>query len=182
MTEIGKPLYSEVHFDADRPYAIGGWRNLPEIIHDGQQIKGFFGDYRWLSNFGEATVGLDGVDYPSVEVAYQAAKHQPQNRAYFLNCSSKDSITYNRSHVPDLYTAAEWDEVKVDVMLFLLQQKYDPAINPDNALRLLETGDRYLEETNWWGDRFWGRDLQGGGLNTLGQLIMDVRSTYGVGR
>ena len=60
-------------------------------------------------------------------------------------------------------------------MRFLLEQKFDPELNPESALKLHETGGRYLEETNWWGDRFWGKDLNGDGLNTLGQLLMEIR-------
>lgn len=109
MSEQIKQLYDEVAFDTDRSYEKGGWRNLSEIVHDEHTIKGFFGDYRWLSNFGQAQVQLDGVTYPSVEVAYQAAKHAPKGRGYFLNCTSKDSITYNRENPPTFYTEEAWD-------------------------------------------------------------------------
>lgn len=37
-------------------------------------IKEFQGEYRWLSNFWPARVVLDGVEYPTVENAYQASK------------------------------------------------------------------------------------------------------------
>lgn len=37
-------------------------------------ITGFFGRYRFLSNFHEQTVVLDGVEYPTNEHAFQAAK------------------------------------------------------------------------------------------------------------
>lgn len=171
-----KPLFDEVPFDANRPYERGGWRQLPEIVHDEHTIKGFFGDYRWLSNFGSAIVQLDGITYPSVEVAYQAAKHAPQDRSYFFDCSSKESITYNRTHIPNFYTPEEWDRTKVEVMRFLLEQKFDPATNPEVAQKLCNTGTKYLEETNWWNDTFWGKSLQGEGLNTLGVLIMEIRA------
>lgn len=175
MTEQANPLFDQVPFDASRPYEKGGWRNLPEIVHDEYMIKGFFGDYRWLSNFGAASVRLDGVTYPSVEVAYQAAKYALEDRGYFSTCSSKEAIAYSRIHTPALYMPDQWDATKTDIMRFLLEQKFNPELNPDNALRLHETGDRYLEETNWWGDKFWGKDLNGDGLNTLGQLLMEVR-------
>ena len=178
MPEYEKRLYDEVPFDAQRPYELGGWRKLPEIVHNDVEVKGFFGEYRWLSNFGPAIVQLDGVTYPSVEVAYQAAKWAPNDRDYFNECSSKESISYNRENTPDFYTEDAWESTKVDVMYALLQQKYDPAVNPENAQRLAETGYRYLEETNWWGDRFWGKDLQGEGLNTLGELIMIIRGQH----
>jgi len=37
-------------------------------------ISEFKGDYRFLSNFYAASVYLDGILYPSVEHAFQAAK------------------------------------------------------------------------------------------------------------
>ena len=37
-------------------------------------INEFQGDYRFLSNFHPAEVEMDGIKYPSVEHAYQAAK------------------------------------------------------------------------------------------------------------
>jgi predicted NAD-dependent protein-ADP-ribosyltransferase YbiA (DUF1768 family) len=47
--------------------------------------------------------------------------------------------------------------------------------NPELGKKLLETGDRYLEERNWWGDKFWSV-YQGEGQNLLGKIIMDIRA------
>lgn len=173
-------LYDEIVIDS-KAYQPGDWRKMPEVVHDERQIKGFFGEYRWLSNFGAAQVMLDDTEYPSVEVAYQAAKWRRDDRGFFETCSNEDSIRYNRENAPDKYDAAAWDEVKVDVMQFLLEQKFDPAQNPNNFQKLIETGDRYLEETNWWGDRFWGKDLEGNGENTLGRILMQIREGLRVG-
>lgn len=40
--------------------------------------------------------------------------------------------------------------------------------------KLLETGEAYLEETNYWKDTFWGV-YNGTGENRLGRLLMLVR-------
>ena len=37
-------------------------------------IVEFKGEHRWLSNFSDAKVSYDGVEYPTVEHAYQASK------------------------------------------------------------------------------------------------------------
>jgi predicted NAD-dependent protein-ADP-ribosyltransferase YbiA (DUF1768 family) len=177
MAKSRKTLYTEVSpLGEGRLYRAGDWQKVPEIVHDAVQIKGFFGDYRWLSNFGQATIVLDGLPYESVERAYQAAKWRQEDRGYFEDCTNQESITYNRENTPNKYTPAEWDRIKVDVMRFLLEQKYHPELNPENALRLLDTGMRYIEETNWWNDTFWGKNLQGEGENNLGMLIMAIRS------
>lgn len=41
--------------------------------------------------------------------------------------------------------------------------------------KLLDTGNKYLEETNWWKDDFWGVDIKIGGKNNLGKILMKVR-------
>ena len=43
-------------------------------FYDSDNIKGFFGGYRWLSNFHVCDVMFEGDLYPSSENAYQAAK------------------------------------------------------------------------------------------------------------
>lgn len=43
-------------------------------IHDENNIKGFFGDYRFLSNFHLCDVYFEGILYPSSEHAYMASK------------------------------------------------------------------------------------------------------------
>ena len=169
------PLYYDVSPSADKPYVKGGWRDVPEIIHDARNIKGFFGEYRWLSNFGQATIELDGVVYTSVEKAYQAAKWTPEQRQYFSACTNEEAIAYNHANEPDGYVPEAWDSAKRDVMEFLLRQKFDSQTNPDSAQSLIGTGQKYLEETNWWGDTFWGKNLQGDGDNHLGVLLMTIR-------
>ena len=63
-------------------------------------------------------------------------------------------------------------------MRFLLEQKFNPNQNPDNYEKLIATEDKYLEETNWWGDTFWGKNLKGEGDNNLGKLLMTIRDSY----
>lgn len=168
-------LYTEVSAIADQPYKPGDWKRLPQIVHDEHNIKGFFGEFRWASNFGKAKVVLDGVEYDSVERAYQAAKWPPEKRGYFVACTNLESIAFNRAHPPTGYSPEDWDAIKVDIMAGLLVQKFDAGLNPENHARLLATGDKYIEETNWWGDTFWGKTLDGEGENTLGLLLMEIR-------
>lgn len=54
-------------------------------------IAKFEGNYRFLSNFSPCFVKLDGVTYPSIENAYQAAKTSPENRKPFVTCSASQS-------------------------------------------------------------------------------------------
>lgn len=179
MEKSQKLLYDEVPMTPDgRLYKVGDWREIPQIKHNGYEIKGFFGGYRFLSNFEAANVVLDGISYPSVEIAYQAAKWDYSDRGFFLDCTNEEAIKYNRKHCPNGYDPDYWDKFKVEVMRFLLEQKFDPYQNPKNYETLIATKDKYLEETNWWGDTFWGKNLNGEGDNNLGKLLMAIRDTY----
>ena len=52
-------------------------------------IEKFFNEYRFLSNFYPCIVLLDGVEYPSIENAYQAAKTLDlSERALFKDVSA----------------------------------------------------------------------------------------------
>ena len=44
------------------------------VVHTENEILGFFGPYRFLSNFHKCPVYFEGVLYPSTENAFMAAK------------------------------------------------------------------------------------------------------------
>ena len=133
-------------------------------------IRGFFGPYRWLSNFHEVEVQWEGDTYRTTEHAYQAAKHlDPDFREYIRGfIKPKDAMIVGRSRIP----RSDWDDIKVDVMYQINLQKFK-----QEPLRtwLLATGDSYLEETNTWNDTFWGV-CNGVGQNNLGKILMRIRS------
>jgi ribA/ribD-fused uncharacterized protein len=132
-------------------------------------IDQFTGEYRFLSNFWPASVGLDGVEYPSVENAYQAAKTlDAKARRPFAKFTAHEAKKAGRA----LAMRKDWEEVKLAVMESLLIVKFDID---DLRAKLLATGDAELVEGNWWGDRFWGV-CNGVGENHLGRLLMKVRA------
>jgi ribA/ribD-fused uncharacterized protein len=131
-------------------------------------IEAFDGEFRWLSNFHPAPVQLEGVSYPSVEHAYQAAKTTPAHRARFRVGTAAQAKKAGRS-VP---MRPDWDSVKVEVMRSLLQQKFSPG--SVLAEKLVATAPRQIVEGNWWGDTFWGV-CRGRGQNMLGELLMQQR-------
>ena len=57
-------------------------------------------------------------------------------------------------------------------MLEIVRSKFKQ--NKDLAKKLIETGDAYLEEGNWWGDKIWGV-CNGEGENRFGKILMQVR-------
>lgn len=134
-------------------------------------IKGFSGEYRWLSNFWMSPLTIEGIQFPSAEHAYQAAK-SPHERdwLYFRHIPTPGQA---KRQGAKLALRDGWNEMRIDVMREILIAKFQ---NPDLAHRLVETGDRYIEETNHWGDKFWGV-CNGDGYNNLGKLLMEVRAT-----
>jgi len=141
-------------------------------------ITSFTEQYRFLSNFWLTPINYEGMVYPSVEHAYQAAKtslhHQRVHIAKLLRPG--DAKRYARQHIciADMNT---WNNTKVDIMYSLLRAKFGVTFNIDTTLRrkLHATAPLTLIEGNTWGDTFWGQCPVGVGENHLGKLLMQVR-------
>ena len=129
------------------------------------------GSHMPLSNFYPSPLTYGGIEYPTVEHAFQASK------------SLEDYVRRQVAAVPTpgkakkmgraLVIRMDWESVKIGVMRDLVRLKFsDPTLAP----WLVSTGDAYLEERNTWGDRFWGVD--GTGENWLGFILMGVRAEW----
>lgn len=143
---------------------------FPGVVQDAANIRGFVGEYRWLSNFYPCRVVYEGLAYQSSEAAYQAAKLPPTERAVFQSLDADAAKKLAHSKKVD---AVAWDARKDQVMRDVLWAKFSE--NSELTARLLATGDRYLEETNWWNDPYWGV-YQGQGQNVLGRILMETRT------
>ena len=146
---------------------------LDEQLKDPNTIRGFFGDYRWLSNFHLCPVKYEETTYPSSENAFQAAKFAPELRVQFTTCTPGQAKRLGKSIRMTPEELKDWDDKKVQVMWEVTLTKY--GNNQDLRDLLFRTTHKILEETNWWGDRFWGV-CDGTGQNYLGTTIMGVRS------
>lgn len=141
-------------------------------------VKGFSGEYRFLSNFWYHPVKWNRVEYDTNEHAYQVAKDKdPKYRAAMLKCKSPgDAKQLGRT----ARLRPGWDSKgkKVRVMAKLIKRKFRDS---SMRQRLLSTGAAYLEETNRWHDNFWGnctcKKCGGKGLNMLGKLLMAERKS-----
>lgn len=139
------------------------------MVVDDAQIRGFFGDYRWLSNFHIAEVDFEGQTYTSSEAAYQAAKTLDlEKRKEFINITPGDSKKMGRT----VSLRPDWEAVKETVMYQILLSKFEK--HPYLMQLLEDTGTKYLEETNYWDDTYWGV-CKGLGKNRLGKLLMKIR-------
>jgi ribA/ribD-fused uncharacterized protein len=139
-------------------------------------IEDFQGDYYFLSNFAPASVNLNGVTYPTVEHAYQAAKTlEPGEREKILGASTPDLA---RKLGRKVTKRPDWPDLKVYIMRDLVRQKFEE--HADLKDRLLATDETELVEGNTWHDNFWGdcrcsRCASSPGQNWLGRILMDVR-------
>ena len=140
------------------------------VVHDERRIAGFVGEYRWLSNYLPCPVTYEGRRYTSSEAAYHASKYPEAERDEFTRLDPDPSKKLSRKKGVD---QAWWDARKERVMREISWAKFSQ--NPELAAKLLATGDRVLEETNWWGDKYWGV-VAGEGQNMLGKILMDVRA------
>ena len=132
-------------------------------------IDSFRGTYRFLSNFYPCNIEYDGIEYPSTEHAYQAAK--------FDDLSIKQQI----AELPTASAAKKagklcsysdtWRVRSIKVMYDVCKLKFN---QPEFKNMLLSTGDAELVEGNTWGDEFWGV-CDGRGKNYLGKILMQIR-------
>ena len=141
---------------------------MPDV---GESAVTWFEDppYEFLSNFHPAPVRLDGVEYPTVEHAYQAAKTMDATERRHVGSAPTPAEAKQRGAAVTL--RHDWNDVKVAVMRNLLHQKFaDPLLRE----RLAATRPSALIEGNTWGDRFWGV-CDGEGENWLGRVLMEIR-------
>jgi len=133
------------------------------------KVAQFSEQYRFLSNFWPTKITVDGVDYPSVEHAFQALKtHDQSQRLAISRLATPGRAKRHGRRVP---LRAGWDAMRINVMHGLLRQKFSiPVLRAG----LLDTGEAELIEGNHWGDTFWGV-CNGIGENNLGKLLMEVR-------
>jgi ribA/ribD-fused uncharacterized protein len=134
-------------------------------------IDSFSGKYRFLSNFYSIDVGYEGVIYPSVEHAYQAAKTLNVGLRSAIRMAGNPGAAKKMGQA--VLLRPEWEDVKVEIMAELLARKF---AHPGLRASLLATGDEELIEGNTWGDTVWGV-CNGVGTNYLGRLLMDLRAT-----
>jgi ribA/ribD-fused uncharacterized protein len=80
----------------------------------------------------------------------------------------KESRDYSRK----IRVKKDWESIKKKVMYDVLKDKF--TRHEDLKKKLLETGSKYLEETNYWNDTYYGVYM-GKGKNVLGHLLMQIR-------
>lgn len=134
-----------------------------------EKIDSFKGDYFFLSNFYEARVIYNGIEFPTSEHAYQAAKSNDEKIWRFFSRIETPGEAKRLGRMIDL--RPDWEDAKILIMKQILISKFS---NRALMERLKATGDTELIEGNSWGDQFWGV-CNGKGKNMLGKLLMKIR-------
>lgn len=129
------------------------------------------GDFQFLCNFYPCKVIYNGIEYPSSEHAFQAAKAVLKTDKVVISKLSTplEAKRYGRK----IKIIENWDNIRVQIMESVVRQKF--IQHPELATKLKATGNRELIEGNWWNDTFWGV-CNGVGENNLGKILMKVRS------
>lgn len=160
-------------FDAEKMCHPRVWALLLENGGMGSEtICGFFGEYRFLSNFWNAPVEYRGLTYQNNEAAFQAQKCiSAAEKVPFTTLLPNEAKRLGR----EVALRSDWEQVKIGIMEEIVRAKFTQ--NEDLKVRLLLTGDRRLEEGNTWHDTFWGVDVRTRcGQNHLGEILMKVRA------
>lgn len=156
------------------------WRNTPterptRALDSTDCIESFSGPYKFLSNFFWSKLEFEGLIYPSVEHAFQAAKlkdNEARSNAGFTNqnLSFKDAKHLGRN----VALRDDWKEIREAVMASCLRAKFSDATL---ETKLKGTGQRELIDGHWGSpDLIWGYHYPSqAGENRLGKLLMELR-------
>lgn len=145
-------------------------------VHKDGEVHGFFGAFRFLSNFYILKNGItfEELCYPSVEHAYQAAKWPQNQRTQFVDVTAGQAKKLGR--LAPNFDAKKWNKRKVEIMRAQVFQKFEN--NPALRNMLIAMEGYVMSERNSWGDMFWGTNEQGEGENQLGKILMNVRDKF----
>jgi ribA/ribD-fused uncharacterized protein len=135
-------------------------------------ITSFCGEYAFLSNFYEAPILFQGLQFKNNEAAFQSMKSLSfDNRILFCQLFAKDAKKLGRN----ISLREDWENIKTSVMYAVVYSKF--AQNVELRKKLLKTGQSILVEGNTWKDTFWGV-CNGVGSNNLGVILMSIRNLF----
>lgn len=132
-------------------------------------------NYDFFSNFYNHPIVVNGIEFPSVEHFYQWSKSDDieyKNKIMQAPYAGKAKRIGKKAK-----TVSNWDNLKSEVMLVGLKEKFkDPILQE----KLLDTGyDQIIENSPF--DKYWGTGDDAGfgsGKNMLGKMLMFIREYY----
>jgi len=134
-----------------------------------KHITNFKDEYEFLHNYYPHLITYEGINYPTNEHAFQAAKTLDiKLRKQIAACETPGKAKELGNAIP---LRPDWEAVKTGIMEEICRLKFaDPTLKE----QLLATEGCYLIEGNHWGDTCWGM-VNGKGENRLGQILMKIR-------
>lgn len=141
-------------------------------------INSFKDEWELFSNFSLSVVHYNGLNFQTVEHAFQAAKSNKQSDWNYIQKLKTPGQAKRAGRKVQL--RSDWEEVKIIIMRNLLIQKftlYDKFKN-----KLISSGNAKIIEGNYWHDNYWGdcycskcENIKG--YNNLGILLMEIRNS-----
>lgn len=135
------------------------------------KIESFHDEYRFLSNFWPVLLEYEGIVYPTIEHAFQAAKTLDNNQR--TEMSQMNTADAAKRFGRQVTLRPDWEQVKFSVMRQLVAKKF--MVTNELGQKLIATGDAVLIDGNNWGDVIWGV-CNGEGKNMLGVILMERRN------
>lgn len=133
--------------------------------------------YGAFSNLYRRPIEFEGRIYPTAEHAYQAGKaRRPEVKEWILAAPSPALLAMAAHGLYYWDVTPGWSKTKFERMKRILIAKFTQ--HQDLRDLLLSTGSKRLVESATVDNavnRLWG-EVNGNGLNTLGRLLMEVRS------
>jgi ribA/ribD-fused uncharacterized protein len=119
-------------------------------------------------------VEYEGLIYTNSEAAFQAAKTKDMNMRKLFTTMDASEAKYCGKNPNFMFLRPDWDEVKDQVMYDIVKNK---MLNNPECLKVLKsTGNKLIQEGNFWGDLYWGVDYYTKrGKNQLGKTLMRLR-------
>jgi ribA/ribD-fused uncharacterized protein len=128
--------------------------------------------YGCFSNFSPHPVFI-GTTWPTSEHYFQAQKFEDGALRMKIQMTKSPMIAARLGRNREWPLRPDWEQIKDDVMRQAIKAKV--MQHADVRETLLSTGDALIVEhtTN---DRYWADGGDGGGLNMLGRILMEVRA------
>lgn len=137
-------------------------------------IYNFAGLYDSFSNFSDHRAYYEGINYPTSEHAFAAAKTLVPEKKIHISHQRTPGKAKHEGRLVEL--RPDWEVVKYRVMHDIVLAKFTQ--NHGIGVILKSTDAHWVIEGNQHNDQIWGCTLQGGrwiGNNFLGMILMAVR-------
>lgn len=134
--------------------------------------------YGEFSNFYEAPIVIDNVEFPTNEHYFQAMKFSHSKEHFDKVRNAKNAYEAFKLGRCKLFPIRDdWNNVKDDIMYKALEAKFNQHAKLKKML--LDTKDAILVE-HTINDSYWGDAGDGSGKNILGVLLMKLRKKLSV--